>query len=76
MPAIQRAKSGGARKHGRNKRKDGGRYQIENRREKNKIKRLKRYVNRNIGMVRKKVSKGHHVFLDKQAQAALKRLTA
>ncbi|HEC62681.1 MAG TPA: hypothetical protein ENI27_10590 [bacterium] len=74
MPAIQRAKSGGARKIGRN----GVRcqqYKTEGRREKNKILRLKRYVNRNIGMVRKKVSKGHHVFLDKQAQAALKRLT-
>ena len=74
MPAIQKAKSGGARKIGRN----GVRclqYKTEGRREKNKILRLKRYVNRNIGMVRKKVNKGHHVFLDKQAQAALKRLT-
>ena len=74
MPAIQRAKSGGARKIGRN----GVRcaqYQLEGRREKNKIIRLKRYVNRNIGMVRNKVRRGHHVFLDKQAQAALKRLT-
>ncbi len=74
MPAIQKAKSGGARKIGRN----GVRakiYEAENRRDRNKILRLKRYVNRNIGMVRNKVRRGHHVFLDKQAQAALKRLT-
>jgi len=74
MPVIQRAKSGGARKIGRN----GARcqqYKLEGRREKNKILRLKRYINRNIGMVRKKCDRGHHVLLDKQAQAALKRLT-
>ena len=74
MPAIQRAKSGGARKIGRN----GVRcaqYKLEGRREKNKIIRLKRYIERNIVMVRKKTRKGHHTFLDKQAQNALKRLT-
>ena len=75
MPAIQKAKSGGARKIGRN----GVRakiYEAENRRDRNKVARLQRYVARNIAMVRKKCRKGHHVLLDKQAQAVLKRLMA
>jgi len=84
MPAIQRSKSGGARKHGRN----GIRcqqYKLEGRRERNKIKRLKRYIARNKAMVNLKTRKGHLVFVsikkglrhlreDKQAQAALKGL--
>jgi len=68
------AKAGGSRKHGRNGVRCGI-YKVEGRRERNKIRRLKRYINRNIVMVRKKTRRGHHVFLDKQAQNALKRLT-
>ena len=79
------AKSGGAKKHGRN----GVRcqqYKVEGRRERNKIRKLKRYIARNKAMVNLKTRKGHSVFVsikkgvrrlreDKQAQAALKRLT-
>ena len=68
------AKGGGAKKIGRNAIRCK-QYKVENRRERNKLKRLRAYIERNKAMVLKKAKKGRDVCLDLQAQNALKRLT-
>jgi len=79
------AKSGGARKHGRN----GVRcqqYKLEGRRLRNKIRNLKKHIARKAKEVARKTAKEHSVFVskvkgfrpmrhDEQAINALKRLT-
>ena len=86
MPIQQTHKSGGAGKHGRNRESSQNKaYKIEGRREKNKIKKIKRHIRRNQKMVERKTRKGRFLpfpasmvnqHIDKQAVNALKRQTA
>ena len=74
MPAVQKAKSKG-RKIGRNAVRCQ-QYRIENRRDRNKLARSKRYVARKANEIKRKALRGRIVLPDLQAQVALKRLTA
>ena len=74
MPGVQ---STGAknRKYGRNA-NFCLRYFNESRRNRNKLKKLRRHIRRNAKMVAKKASRNRIVKIDGQAVGALKRLTA
>lgn len=77
MAERQKAKSGGARnrKHGRNNKRCET-YRKLNRREVNKLARLKRHIARNARDVARKAKRGYVIRIDKQAISALKRLSA
>ena len=75
MTSQQKQKGGGAKKHGRNRKRCEA-YKLMASRLANKIKRLKRHVLRNQKMVDRKLKRGLEVKYDKQARSALKRLTA
>ena len=75
MPGEQRTGAKN-RKYGRNTRKDGGRYLAENRRIRNKRKKLKRRIRLNAAEKARKARRDppYHIKIDKGAIAALEAL--